>query len=104
MSGESVIDYKKIRQKSYWASQKEGLRYTWGSKPLRLLLMGRSLVAVGRGSFTVLSVVYLAHIAKGLSAYGYFESAQSAGKVVVTALVIPFFSPTVPPFFSPGYP
>ena len=91
LAGESVIDYKKVRKKSYWASQKEGLRYTWGNKPLRLLLMGRSLVAVGRGSFTVLSVVYLAHMAKGLSAYGYFESAQSAGKVVVTALVIPFF-------------
>ena len=91
LSGESVIDYQKVRKKSYWASQKEGLRYTWGKKPLRLLLIGRSLVAVGRGSFTVLSVVYLANIAKGLSAYGYFESAQSAGKVVVTALVIPFF-------------
>jgi uncharacterized membrane protein HdeD (DUF308 family) len=35
--------------------------------------------------------VYIADIAKGLSAYGYFESAQSAGKVVVTALVIPLF-------------
>ena len=91
LSGELVIDYKKVRQKSYWASQKEGLRYTWGSKPLRLLLIGRSLVAVGRGSFTVLSVVYLANIAKGLSAYGYFESAQSAGKVIVTLLIIPFF-------------
>ncbi|MBI5586288.1 MAG: hypothetical protein HY892_20955 [Deltaproteobacteria bacterium] len=91
LSGEAVIDYKKVRQKSYWASQKEGLRYTWTSKPLRLLLIGRSLVAVGRGSFTVLSVVYLANIAKGLSAYGYFESAQSAGKVVVTLLIIPFF-------------
>jgi MFS family permease len=91
LAGESVIDYKKVRKKSYWASQKEGLRYTWGHRPLRLLLMGRSLVAVGRGSFTVLSVVYLAHMANGLSAYGYFESAQSAGKVVVTALVIPFF-------------
>ncbi len=91
LSGESVIDYQRVRKKSYWASQKEGLRYTWGKKPLRLLLIGRSLVAVGRGSFTVLSVVYLAHMAKGLSSYGYFESAQSAGKVLVTALVIPFF-------------
>jgi MFS family permease len=91
LSGESVIDYRKVRKKSYWASQKEGLRYTWGSKPLRLLLIGRSLVAVGRGSFTVLSVVYLANMAKGLSAYGYFESAQSAGKVLVTLIVIPFF-------------
>jgi MFS family permease len=102
LSGESVIDYKKVRKKSYWASQKEGLRYTWGNKPLRLLLMGRSLVAVGRGSFTVLSVVYLANIAKGLSAYGYFESAQSAGKVVVTALVIPFFFAYRSTFFLTG--
>jgi MFS family permease len=102
LEGESVIDYKKVRKKSYWASQKEGLRYTWGNKPLRLLLMGRSLVAVGRGSFTVLSVVYLAHIAKGLSAYGYFESAQSAGKVVVTALVIPFFFAYRSTFFLTG--
>jgi hypothetical protein len=67
------------------------LHYPWASKPLRLLLIGRSLVAVGRGSFTVLSVVYLANIAKDLSAYGYFESAQSAGKVVMTLLIIPFF-------------
>jgi MFS family permease len=102
LSGESVIDYKKVRKKSYWASQKEGLRYTWGNKPLRLLLLGRSLVAVGRGSFTVLSVVYLAHMAKGLSAYGYFESAQSAGKVVVTALVIPFFFAYRSTFFLTG--
>jgi hypothetical protein len=29
-------------------------------------------------------------MAKGLSSYGYFESAQSAGKVAVTLLVIPF--------------
>jgi MFS family permease len=91
LAGESVIDYQKVRKKSYWASQKEGLRYTWANKPLRLLLIGRSLVAIGRGSFTVLSVVYLAHIAKGLKAYGYFESAQSAGKVVVTAFLIPVF-------------
>jgi MFS family permease len=91
LTGEKVIDYARVRKKSYWASQKEGLRYTWANRPLRLLLIGRSLVAVGRGSFTVLSVVYLAHMAKGLSAYGYFESAQSAGKVIVTALVIPFF-------------
>jgi MFS family permease len=102
LEGESVIDYQKVRKKSYWASQKEGLRYTWGNKPLRLLLMGRSLVAVGRGSFTVLSVVYLAHMAKGLSAYGYFESAQSAGKVVVTALVIPFFFAYRSTFFLTG--
>ncbi len=102
LAGESVIDYKKVRKKSYWASQKEGLRYTWGNKPLRLLLMGRSLVAVGRGSFTVLSVVYLAHMAKGLSSYGYFESAQSAGKVVVTALVIPFFFAYRSTFFLTG--
>jgi MFS family permease len=33
--------------------------------------------------------VYLANIAKDLSAYGYFESAQSSGKVLVTALIIP---------------
>jgi MFS family permease len=102
LAGESIIDYRKVRKKSYWASQKEGLRYTWGNKPLRLLLMGRSLVAVGRGSFTVLSVVYLANIAKGLSAYGYFESAQSAGKVVVTALVIPFFFAYRSTFFLTG--
>ncbi len=102
LTGESVIDYQKVRKKSYWASQKEGLRYTWGHKPLRLLLMGRSLVAVGRGSFTVLSVVYLANIAKGLSAYGYFESAQSAGKVLVTALVIPFFFAYRSTFFLTG--
>ena len=102
LAGESVIDYKKVRKKSYWASQKEGLRYTWGNKPLRLLLLGRSLVAVGRGSFTVLSVVYLANMAKGLSAYGYFESAQSAGKVVVTALVIPFFFAYRSTFFLTG--
>ena len=91
LAGEKVIDYAKVRKKSYWASQKEGLRYTWANRPLRLLLIGRSLVAVGRGSFSVLSVVYLSNIAKGLSAYGYFESAQSAGKVLVTALIIPFF-------------
>ena len=91
LAGEKVIDYAKVRKKSYWASQKEGLHYTWANRPLRLLLIGRSLVAVGRGSFSVLSVVYLANMTKGLSAYGYFESAQSAGKVLVTALVIPFF-------------
>jgi Major Facilitator Superfamily len=91
LPGEKIIDYAKVRKKSYWASQKEGLRYTWASAPLRLLLIGRSIVAIGRGSFTALSVVYLADIAKDLSAYGYFESAQSAGKVVVTALIIPFF-------------
>lgn len=89
--GEAVIDYEKVRKKSYWASQREGLRYTWTNLPLRLLLIGRSLVAVGRGSFTVLSVVYLAGIAKGLSAYGYFESAQSGGKVLATAFIIPLF-------------
>jgi hypothetical protein len=89
LPGERVIDYHKVRTSSYWASQREGLRYTWASAPLRRLLIGRSLVAVGRGAFTVLSVVYLADIAKGLSAYGYFESAQSAGKVVVTAFIIP---------------
>ena len=71
-----------------------------GRTEVAVLLMGRSLVAVGRGSFTVLSVVYLAHMAKGLSAYGYFESAQSAGKVVVTALVIPFFFAYRSTFFS----
>jgi hypothetical protein len=65
------------------------LRYTWASPFLRMLLISRSIVAVGRGSFTALSVVYLADIAKGLSAYGYFESAQSMGKVFATALVIP---------------
>ncbi|MBI4862752.1 MAG: MFS transporter [Candidatus Riflebacteria bacterium] len=91
LSGESVIDYQKVRSKSYWASMSEGLRYTWTNVPLRLLLIGRSLVAIGRGAFTVLSVVYIANISKGLSAYGYFESSQSAGKVVVTALVIPLF-------------
>ncbi|MCE5336124.1 MAG: MFS transporter [Desulfobacteraceae bacterium] len=91
LPGEKVIDYVKVRKKSYWASQKEGLRYTWANPFLRLLLLARSAVAVGRGAFTVLSVVYLSEIAKGLSAYGYFESAQSLGKVFVTALVIPFF-------------
>lgn len=90
LSGEHVIDYAKVRRKSYWASQKEGLHYTWSSPFLRLLLLARSAVAVGRGAFTVLSVVYLSEIAKGLSAYGYFESAQSLGKVIVTALIIPF--------------
>ncbi len=98
LPGEKVIDYSRVRKKSYWASQKEGLLYTWASAPLRLLLIGRSLVAVGRGAFTVLSVVYLNEIAKGLSAYGYFESAQSAGKVAVTALVIPFFFARRSPF------
>ncbi len=102
LGGESVIDYQKVRTKSYWASQREGLRYTWSKKPLKLLLIGRSLVAVGRGSFTVLSVVYLAHIAKGLASYGYFESAQSAGKVLVTALVIPFFFAYRSTFFLTG--
>jgi MFS family permease len=102
LAGESVIDYRKVRRKSYWKSQQEGLRYTWANKPLRLLLLGRSLVAVGRGAFTVLSVVYLANIAKGLSAYGYFESAQSAGKVVVTALVIPLFFAYRSAFFLTG--
>ncbi len=89
LPGEIAIDYKRVRSRSYWASQREGLRYTWASRPLRLLLIGRSLVAVGQGSFSVLSVAYLAHMAKGLSSYGYFESAQSAGKVVATLLVIP---------------
>lgn len=98
LPGEKVIDYSRVRKKSYWASQKEGLRYTWASAPLRLLLIGRSLVAVGRGAFTVLSVVYLNEIAKGLSAYGYFESAQSAGKVAVTGLVIPLFFARGSPF------
>lgn len=89
--GEGQIDYQQDKQKSYWTRQREGLRYTWASPPLRLLLLGRSLVAVARGSFSVLSVVYLAAMAKGLAAYGYFESAQSGGKVVVTALIIPLF-------------
>jgi MFS family permease len=89
--GEEAIDYGQDKKKSYWERQREGLRYTWASPPLRLLLLGRSIVAVARGSFSVLSVVYLAAMAKGLSAYGYFESAQSAGKLVVTALVIPIF-------------
>lgn len=91
LAGEKAIDYGKVRKKSFWASQKEGFQYTWSNLPLRMLLIGRSLVAVGRGSFTVLSVVYLADIANGLSAYGYFESAQSAGKVLVTLFVIPLF-------------
>jgi len=91
LPGESAIDYAKVRKKSYWASQREGLRYTWESRPLRTLLIGRSLVAIGRGSFTVLSVAYLASIAKNLDAYGYFESSQTAGKIVVTLLVIPLF-------------
>lgn len=91
LHGEAVIDYARIRKKSYWANQKEGLRYTWANQQLRLLLIGRSLVAIGRGSFTVLSVVYLADVADGLSAYGYFESAQTAGKVVATAVIIPLF-------------
>lgn len=89
LRGEKVIDYGKVRKKSYWASNKEGLQYTWASPLLRLLLIARSVIAVGRGAFTVLSVVYLAELAKGLSSYGYFESAQSGGKVIVTALVIP---------------
>lgn len=91
LPGEAAIDYGREKKKSYWARQREGLGYTWASPPLRLLLLGRSLVAVARGSFTVLSVVYLAGLAKGLASYGYFESAQSAGKVLVTALVIPLF-------------
>lgn len=91
LPGEKAIDYGKVRKKSFWASQKEGFQYTWSNLPLRMLLIGRSLVAVGRGSFTVLSVVYLADIAHGLSAYGYFESAQSAGKVLVTLFIIPLF-------------
>ena len=98
LQGENVIDYARVRKKSYWASQKEGLQYTWKRLPLRLLLIGRSLVAVGRGAFTVLSVVYLNEIAKGLSAYGYFESAQSAGKVAVTGLIIPLFFAYRSPF------
>ncbi len=89
LAGEAVIDYGRVRKQSYWASQREGLRYTWSNPFLRFLLIGRSLVAVGRGSFTVLAVVYLADIADGLSSYGYFESAQSAGKVAVTLIVIP---------------
>lgn len=91
LPGEKAIDYGKVRKKSYWASQKEGLRYTWKNRPLRLLMIGRSLAAVGRGAFTALSVVYLADIAKGLSSYGYFESAQTAGKILCTALIIPLF-------------
>ena len=89
LPGENVIDYRRVRSRNYWQSQRDGLRYTWASRPLRFLLVGRSLVAIGQGSFSVLSVAYLADLAKGLSSYGYFESAQSAGKVVVTALVIP---------------
>jgi MFS family permease len=89
LPGEKAIDYQKVRSKSWWESQREGLKYTWQSRPLRFLLIGRSLVAVGQGSFSVLSVAYLASMAKGLSSYGFFESAQSAGKVVVTLLVIP---------------
>jgi MFS family permease len=89
LDGEAVIDYSRVRKKSYWASQKEGLRYTWSNRLLRILLISRSIVAIGRGSFTALSVVYLANIAKGLSAYGYFESAQSSGKVLATAVIIP---------------
>jgi hypothetical protein len=91
LPGEKAIDYAKVRKKSYWASQREGLRYTWESPQLRTLLIGRSLVAIGRGSFTVLSVAYLAGIAKSLDAYGYFESSQTAGKIAVTLLVIPLF-------------
>ena len=91
LPGEKAIDYRKVRSQSWWESQREGLLYTWRSRPLRFLLIGRSLVAVGQGSFSVLSVAYLASLAKGISSYGYFESAQSAGKVVVTLLVIPFF-------------
>jgi len=91
LEGEKIIDYGKVRSKSFWSSNKEGMRYTLKNPLLRLLLMARTAVAVGRGAFTVLSVVYLAEVVKGLSAYGYFESAQSAGKVVVTALVIPVF-------------
>ena len=91
LPGESVIDYGKQKGKSFWDRQREGFRYTWASPPLRLLLIGRSLVAVARGAFSVLAVVYLANLAKGLAAYGYFESTQSAGKVIVTALVIPLF-------------
>jgi hypothetical protein len=89
LEGESVIDYSQVRRQSYWAAQREGLRYTWANPPLRTLLIGRSLVAVGQGSFSVLSVAYLASLAKGLASYGYFESAQTSGKILVTALVIP---------------
>jgi MFS family permease len=102
LAGESVIDYRAVRKKSYWKSQQEGLRYTWANRSLRLLLIGRSLVAVGRGSFTVLSVVYLSSLTKGLAAYGYFESAQTAGKVLVTALVIPLLFATHSTFFITG--
>ncbi len=89
LPGQRVIDYDEVRSKSYWASVREGLAYTWANTRLRLLLIGRSLVAIAQGSFAVLSVVYLAGMSKGLSAYGYFESSQSVGKVIVTALVIP---------------
>jgi MFS family permease len=89
LPGEAAIDYRRVRSKSWWDSQREGLRYTWANPPLRLLLIGRSLVAVGQGSFSVLAIAYLANLTKGLSSYGYFESAQSAGKVAVTLLVIP---------------
>jgi MFS family permease len=89
LPGESAINYRHVRSQSWWASQREGLRYTWASAPLRLLLIGRSLVAIGQGSFSVLAIAYLANLTKGLSSYGYFESAQSAGKVVATLLVIP---------------
>jgi MFS transporter, DHA3 family, macrolide efflux protein len=47
LPGEKAIDYRKVRSKSWWESQREGLRYTWKSLPLRYLLIGRSLVAVG---------------------------------------------------------
>jgi len=89
LPGETMIDYERVRSRSWWASQREGLHYTWASRPLRMLLIGRSLVAIGQGSFSVLAIAYLAGLTKGLASYGFFESAQSAGKVAVTLLIIP---------------
>ncbi len=102
LPGERVIDYGQVRSKNWWASQREGLRYTWASPPLRLLLIGRSLVAVGQGSFSVLAIAYLAHLTNGLSSYGYFESAQSAGKVAATLVVIPLLFPRRSTFLLTG--
>jgi hypothetical protein len=91
LPGEAQIDYTVVRQKSYWASQREGFRHTVAYTPLRILLIGRSIVAIGKGVFLVLQVFYVANLAQGMDTFGYFESSKTIGKVVATALVVPIF-------------
>jgi hypothetical protein len=90
LSGESQIDYAAVRKKSFWASQREGFRHTVAHTPLRILLIGRSITAIHKGAFLILQVYYVANLAQGMDAFAYFESSKTIGKVVATALFIPF--------------